>query len=159
MKKVLVIIASIGLIFLCSCEDIIKSDPKLVMIVDSTLLGWSDHISFYFPNEQLTYFNNDSTSIWQTYRNAAWGKPFYIFNEHDNEPITINSIRLLNEDNFSLVFNWSLPISIYPGEMSSKNLFSLKIKTEDLENGLYLNKVILNNDESAGLYVRVSIIN
>lgn len=160
MRYIISLILTIGVITtLSSCEDIINSDPKLIKLADSTRLDWTDYVSFYFPNENKSYNINDSTQIWEASKPSVWGKPFYIVNNYVDTVILIQNVSFEIGSRFHLDYSGTFPIIIYPGEMSNKNLFGIKFKIESTYTGSYVDKLILNDESSSGIYVRVIINN
>jgi hypothetical protein len=157
MKKYLILIVLILSSTIWSCKDIINSDPNRVEIIDSTSLSWKDYIEYRFLNDNVNYLNNDSTKIWSVQRPSAFGKPFIMVNNFKDSIIIVNNIKLRNGSIFYINHNQKFPLILKPNEVNSNIQFLVLLNSQNLSNGIYSDKIIINDDENTGFYIRVLI--
>jgi hypothetical protein len=157
MKNLIFIIVAILISNLTSCKDIVNSDPNRVEIIDSTSLSWKDYIEFKFDNDFISYYNNDSSEFFEIIRPSTFGKPFSITNNYHDSTIILNNVKLKDGSLFSLNHNYSFPLLLKPHNSGAECVFLLSFDSNKLPEGIYYDKVIINNDENIGFYVRVIV--
>ena len=159
MKKLLIILFTILSVGLSSCKDIINSDPNRVVLIDSSALGWQDYLEFRFSSDFLTYTKNDTTVLWDIKFPGTFSRPFNVVNNYKDSLMTLNSIRLNDGRYFQINHNVTFPVVLLPGEVGSNNIFFIKLQSQNLESGIYYDKIIINEDKNSGLFVRVYVYN
>lgn len=154
---ILSVIMSLTL-FNMSCTDIIESDRNVNVVVQGNVNKITEAIEFYFANEVLYYKNNDTTELWKSSFPENWGKSFYLINRSNDFSIKITSIKMLDGTNFNINPINSLPLELEPNEVDSKNLIYINLNTSKLKQGIFFDKVIINDTVSIGFYVRVNVM-
>jgi hypothetical protein len=140
-----------------SCSDTLNSDGNVKVITDDGSSGLSKILEYRFYNDQVSFQNNDTTVMWSANIPATWGKTFYIVNISKDTIVEVKSIKLKDGSSFTVAPWRSVPVKINPNQATPENLFSVLLKTKDLKPGIYIDKVIVNDIDNIGFYIRVSV--
>jgi len=143
-------------ILIIGCSDIVNSDPNKVgikKIGDSPNL---EEIVFRFDLDNLTYIHGDTTNQWSVSIPFVWSKTFNI-KYIGNDSLKISNVTMLNSRDFNVYALNSLPIVLKPNEIKPQDVIVLELKTANLAPGIYIDKVIINNDVNSGFYIRIKV--
>jgi len=143
-------------ILIIGCSDIVNSDPNKVGIKkvgDSPNL---EEIVFRFDLDNLTYIHGDTTNQWSVSIPFVWSKTFNI-KYIGNDSLKISNVSMLNSRDFNVYALNSLPIVLKPNEIKPQDVIVLELKTANLAPGIYIDKVIINNDVNSGFYIRIKV--
>lgn len=141
-----------------SCSDIMTSDPNIISEVDSSTVGWKELMGFRFQSETKIYRNNDTSVVMQAEVPEMWGKYVHIVNLTKDSMFVITDVSLLKGDKFLLDLPKSFPLYIQPYKTENKNAINLKLPTTKVSLGLVEDKIIINKDTNAGIYIRVFVV-
>jgi hypothetical protein len=114
-------------------------------------------IDYRFDAENLTYQNGDTTLEWSIQKPSTWGKPFNVRNISGDSIVTISDVELLSGNNFNIYVVYALPLKLKQNEVKNKDAIMIKINTQNLNPGTYIDKIIINKDTTLGFYVRVKV--
>lgn len=143
-------------ILIIGCSDIVNSDPNKVGIKkvgDSPNL---EEIVFRFDLDNLTFIHGDTTNQWSVSIPFVWSKTFNI-KYIGNDSLKISNVSMLNSRDFNVYALNSLPIVLKPNEIKPQDVIVLELKTANLAPGIYIDKVIINNDVNSGFYIRIKV--
>jgi hypothetical protein len=140
-----------------SCTDIANTDKNINVVTIGEEPGLSKWIIYRFATEVLSYKNNDTTFLWSTLIPSNWAKNFNIVNSFQDSILEISSVKLLDGTNFSITPYSSLPLKLIPNQSNTKNLIFVYLDTKNLTQGIYIDKIILNNNPNIGFYIRVNV--
>lgn len=143
-------------ILIIGCSDIVNSDPNKVGIKkvgDSPNL---EEIVFRFDLDNLTFIHGDTTNQWSVSIPFVWSKTFNI-KYIGNDSLKISNVSMLNSRDFNVYALNYLPIVLKPNEIKPQDVIVLELKTANLAPGIYIDKVIINNDVNSGFYIRIKV--
>lgn len=111
---------------------------------------------FRFDLDNLTFIHGDTTNQWSVSIPFVWSKTFNIkYIGHDS--LKISNVSMLNSRDFNVYALNSLPIVLKPNEIKPQDVIVLELKTANLAPGIYIDKVIINNDVNSGFYIRIKV--
>jgi len=143
-------------ILIIGCSDIVNSDPNKIGIKkvgDSPNL---EEIVFRFDLDNLTFIHGDTTNQWSVSIPFVWSKTFNI-KYIGKDSIRISNVSMLNSRDFNVYALNSLPIILKTNEIKPQDVIVLELKTANLAPGIYIDKVIINNDANSGFYIRIKV--
>jgi hypothetical protein len=140
-----------------SCSDTLNSDGNVKVITDDGSSGLSKILEYRFYNDQVSFQNNDTTVMWSAPIPYVWGKTFYIVNISKDTIVEIKNIKLLDGKYYTVAPRGSVPVQISPNQTNTANLFVIQLSTKDLKPGIYIDKVIINDIENIGFYIKISV--
>lgn len=143
-------------ILIIGCSDIVNSDPNKIGIKkvgDSPNL---EEIVFRFDLDNLTFIHSDTTNQWSVSIPFVWSKTFNI-KYIGKDSIRISNVSMLNSRGFNVYALNSLPIILKTNEIKPQDVIVLELKTANLAPGIYIDKVIINNDANSGFYIRIKV--
>lgn len=139
-----------------SCSDIINSDLNKVGIKKDGNSFNPILIEFRFDLDGLTYHDGDTTKLWSVIKPTTWAKTFNI-RFLGTDSLKITKISLLKSKEFNVFALNSLPIILKPNEIKTEDVIMIELKTTSLLPGIYLDKVILNNDPNTGFFININV--
>jgi hypothetical protein len=143
-------------ILIIGCSDIVNSDPNKIGIKkvgDSPNL---EEIVFRFDLDNLTFIHGDTTNQWSVSIPFVWSKTFNI-KYIGIDSLKINNVSMLYSRGFNVYALNSLPIILKTNEIKPQDVIVLELKTANLAPGIYIDKVIINNDANSGFYIRIKV--
>jgi len=143
-------------ILIIGCSDIVNSDPNKVGIKKVGESPNLEEIVFRFDLDNLTYIHGDTTNQWSVSIPFVWSKTFNI-KYIGNDSLKISNVSMLNSRDFNVYALNSLPIVLKPNEIKPQDVIVLELKTANLAPGIYIDKVIINNDVNSGFYIRIKV--
>lgn len=143
-------------ILIIGCSDIVNSDPNKIGIKKGGNLLNLEEILFRFDLDNLTYIHGDTTNQWSVSIPFVWSKTFNI-KYIGNDNLKISNVSMLNSRDFNVYALNSLPIILKPNEIKPQDVVVLELKTANLAPGIYIDKVIINNDVNSGFYIRIKV--
>ncbi len=143
-------------ILIIGCSDIVNSDPNKIGIKKGGNLLNLEDIMFRFDLDNLTYIHGDTTNQWSVSIPFVWSKTFNI-KYIGNDSLKISNVSMLNSRDFNVYALNSLPIILKPNEIKPQDVIVLELKTANLAPGIYIDKVIINNDVNSGFYIRIKV--
>lgn len=155
LYRLALIIGIIGI--LSACSDVLNSDRNVNAIQKDDLPGISKQLEYRFTNDKVSFHNNDTTILWTATIPEKWAKYFNIVNISSSSIIEITSLKLSDGKYFTVALVGSMPIQLLPDQANNKNLIAISINTLNLKPGIYIDKIIINDIEQIGFYIRVSV--
>jgi hypothetical protein len=119
----------------------------------------SKWLEYRFKNDALRFYNNDTTVLWSAIKPSNWAKTFYIVNVSTDSIYTITNLKLSDGNSFSISPASSFPIKLLPNQADNKNLILINLNTQNSSPGIYIDKVIVNDNPQIGFYIRVYVNN
>lgn len=143
-------------ILIIGCSDIVNSDPNKIGIKKDGDSPNLEEIVFRFDLDNLTFIHGDTTNQWSVSIPFVWSKTFNI-KYIGKDSIRISNVSMLNSRDFNVYALNSLPIILRTNEIKPQDVIVLELKTANLAPGIYIDKVIINNDVNSGFYIRIKV--
>lgn len=159
MRKIIykIVFSFFIIIFIMSCADIINSDNTLVVVPKGEQPGLLKWLEYRFANDVLSFVNNDTTALWTVNKTEYWSKNFYIVNVSQDTILNITSIKLMDGKYFIVAPVNSIPMKLSPFQTNTSNLVFISIDTKNLKQGVYSDKIIINDNPNIGFFIRVNV--
>jgi hypothetical protein len=113
-------------------------------------------IEFRFDLDGLTFYNGDTTKLWSVIKPSIWAKTFNI-RFLGNDSLKIYNVSMLKTNDFNVFALNSLPIILKPNEIKPEDVIMIELKTLNLLPGIYIDKIIINNDPNIGFFISIKV--
>jgi hypothetical protein len=133
------------------------SDKNFLIISTGETSNLANSIEFLFPNENFSLKPGETAPLSENKKPAIWARTFYILNKSKDSIIKINSIEMAEGKSFSVRSQNSLPVLLYPGQITNDNYFALRLETTAIENGNYYDQVIINGNPQLSFFINVEV--